>query len=459
MTEQLQPTDLQQLLSENDRDAIRQYCQQSHPERVAGTLQDLEADQAWRILHMLDIEKRADVFTHLDLDVQVDLATGQNRRGMARLLEEMPPDDRADLVQNMDEKLIEEILPLVAKAEREDIRKLVEYEEGTAGAVMSTEYAVLKPHMPIKDALEQVRLQAPQKETIYYIYVIDEDRKLIGFVSLKDLITARAYQRVSDVMHTDVIYANVADDQETIAHQIEKFDLIAIPVVDSHKVLLGIVTHDDAIDIIRQEQTEDMEKLMAIRGHHEALGYLKVSPWDHFKNRAGWIFVLGIFGFISGFIVNRFENVLVEFAVLATFMPMLADTGGNTGSQSATLVIRALALQEISGRDVLRVLFKELRVALPLAFMMSLLAFARLFVFAGRDPMPADYTVFNVGMAVSTAVGLQVVSATLIGAMLPLIAAAFKKDPAVVASPALTTMVDITGLLIYFTTVSTMLGL
>ncbi len=455
----MQTDDLRELLQKDNRKAIREFCRDSHPENVAVLLEQMEPDEAWGVLQMLDIHLRANIFSHLELENQVELATGQTRKNMAALLEEMPPDDRADLVQNLDEKLTDEILPLVAKAEREDIRKLVEYEEGTAGAVMSTEYAVLRPDIPVKDALEQIRVQAPEKETVYYIYVIDENRKLVGFVSLKDLIIARPHLRVQDVMHTDVIYANIKDDQETVAYKIDKFDLIAIPVVDDNNVLLGIVTHDDAIDIIRQEQTEDIEKLMAIRGHHEAMGYLRVSPWEHFKKRSGWIFILGIFGFASGFIVQRFEDVLVQFAVLATFMPMLADTGGNTGSQSATLVIRALALQEIHVSDVFRVLFKELLVSLPLAVLMAILAFSRLFLFAGAEPMPEDYTVWDVGLAVSVALGLQVISATLIGAILPLIAAAFKKDPAVVASPALTTMVDITGLLIYFTTVSLMLGL
>jgi magnesium transporter len=204
------------------------------------------------------------------------------------------------------------------------------------------------------------------------------------------------------------------------------------------------------MDIIRQEQTEDIEKLMAISGQHETTPYLKIPAWRHFRNRSGWIIALGVLGLISGMIVQRYEALLVQFAVLASFMPMLADTGGNTGSQSATLVIRALALREISIRDILRVLFKEFQVAVPLACVMAVLAFGRLIFFADPGMMPSGISLSLVGLAIGVALALQVMTATLIGAMLPLGAAAFKLDPAIVASPALTTIVDITGLLIYF---------
>ncbi len=450
MTNPILIPELRELVAANDLDAIREFCRQTHPGTVAEILTGLDDPEIWQILHALDVRLRADIFAFFDLDRQIELTGGHSRQDMARLIEEMPPDDRADLVGKLDAKVREEILPLVAKAEREDIRKLVAYEEGTAGAVMSTDYAVLRPDITITAAIDHLRLQAPDKETIYYVYVVDEARKLIGFVSLKDLILAKPAQLITNIMHTDVISANVNDDQELVAGLIEKYDLIALPILDSMGAIVGIVTHDDALDIIRQEQTEDVEKLMAIAGHHEPAGYMKTSPWGHFKNRCSWIFLLGILGMISGLIVQRFEGLLMQFAVLATFLPMLADTGGNTGSQSATLVIRALALREISFRDVFRVLLKELQIAIPLAILISVLALARLYIFADPAGLPAGFTIANVAVAVAIALALQVITATLMGAALPLIAVAFKADPAVVASPALTTIVDITGLLIYF---------
>ena len=257
----------------------------------------------------------------------------------------------------------------------------------------------------------------------------------------------------------DLIYALVSDDQEEAAQKIAKYDLIALPVVNDNNVLLGIITHDDAIDIINQEHTEDMEKFMAITGSHETGTYLRTSSWGHFKNRCVWLVALAAMGLISGYIVQNFEGLLLQFAILATFMPMLADTGGNTGSQSATLVVRALALREISPGDIIRVLRKELEVGLPMAILLAGLAFGRVVLFAGGSSKPEGYALSSIGLAIGAALGLQVLTSTLIGALLPLAAAKLKFDPAVVASPALTTIVDITGLFIYFTTAKLLLGI
>lgn len=263
----------------------------------------------------------------------------------------MSPDDRTDLFKQFPEKLRGDVLPALAQAEREDIRRLAAYREGTAGAVMTSDYATLSPDLTAFQAIERLREVAPDKETIYYAYVVDEKRKLIGFVSLKDLIVARRESRVGDIMNDEVVFARVTDDQEEVARKIQKFDLIALPVINGGNAIVGIVTHDDAMDIITQEHTEDLEKFMAIVGTHEDAVYMKNSIWDHFKNRYPWIVALAILGLVSGFIVQSFEDLLMQFTVLAAFMPMLADTGGNTGSQSATLVIRALALKEVSTRD------------------------------------------------------------------------------------------------------------
>ncbi len=450
--------ELRELLAANDEASIRSFCESSHPATVAELLSGLESFEIWRILHMIPVARRAEIFSHFELSQQVELATGENRRDMAKLLEEMDPDERADLVQRLDEQVREELLPLVARAEREDIRRLASYEQGTAGAVMNTDYAVLKADMTVPQALEQVRIQAPRKETIYYIYVIDDQRRLVGFVSIRDLILAKPTQTVGDIMHRDIISVHITDDQEEVVRKIEKYDLLAIPVVNGNNILVGIVTHDDAIHILRQEQQEDVEKLMAIVGKHAAREYLRTPVWTHFRNRAVWIVALAILGLISGLIVQNFKELLVQFTILAAFMPMLADTGGNTGSQSATLVVRALALQEIRLRDVGRVLWKEFRVSILLAALLAIVAFGRVIVFGGGSTNPVGTSIMQIAFAVSVALGLQVVSATLIGALLPLGAARMKWDPAVVASPAVTTIVDITGLLIYFITAKALLG-
>ncbi|MEJ5258678.1 MAG: magnesium transporter [Anaerohalosphaeraceae bacterium] len=450
--------ELRELLASGDTETIRKFCQQNHPGNVAELISGLEPAEIWQVLHLLEPPLRAEIFSFFDLNKQVELATGPSRKDMARLLEEMPPDDRADLVQKLDESLLEEILPLVAKAEREDIRKLVSYEERTAGAVMSTDYAVLRPEMTVAGALEQLRLQAPSKETIYYIYVIDENRKLIGFVSLKDLITAKPTQLVRDIMHTDAIYARVSDDQEVVAKLIEKYDLIAIPIVDENGVLVGIVTHDDAIDIIRQEQTEDLEKLMGIAGTHEVSNYLQTPWWKHFSKRVYWVVGLAALGLVSGMVIHSFETTLMNMLILALYMPMVADTGGNTGSQAATVVVRALALGHLRPKDFFKVIRKEFQISIGIAVLLGLLSFGKVLFLSRSSEIPVGYSLPTIASAIAIALGLQVITATLIGAALPLIVARFKYDPAVVASPALTTIVDITGLVLYFCTAKILLG-
>ncbi len=459
MTNPLLIPELRELAAAGDADTFREFCAQTHPAELADLMGDLEPAEIWRLLHMLPVAERAEIFSHFNLDQQVVLATGENRREMARLLEEMDSDERADLVQRLDEDLREEILPLVAKAEREDIRKLVSYEEGSAGSVMNTDYAVLRPDVTASEALELIRRQAPSKETIYSIYVVDERHRLLGYLSLQDLILARPKQTVADSMHTDVVSVNVSDDQEEVARLIEKYDLLAIPVVSDDNVLVGIVTHDDAMDIVRQEQQEDVEKLMGIIGAHEARTYLRTPAWVHFRNRVVWIVILAALGLVSGAVVHRYEQTLSALIILALYMPMLADTGGNTGSQSATVVIRALALKEISVRDVLRVLAKELTIAVLLGLVLFGLSYGRVLWCSRGASLPAQCTLQMVALAIALALMLQVITATLIGALLPMGAAALRLDPALVASPALTTIVDITGLLIYFTTVKLMLGL
>ncbi len=450
--------DLREIISKRDVKSLRDFCEHSHPALVAEFLSALEPKEIWEVLTLLKPSLRAEIFSHLDLDLQIKLTENLTRQELAQLVTDMSADDRVDFLKKLPEEQREALMPAIAQAEREDIRKLSSYPEGTAGAVMTSEYATLPPHITVQEAIEKLRREAPDKETIYYAYVVDENRRLIGFVSLKNLILAKPNTLIKDIMNTDVIYAYVDEDQEEAARKIQKYDLIALPVVDKNHCLVGIITYDDAMDIITQEHTEDMEKMMAIGGAHEAAVYMKTSALEHFKNRCGWIIFLALLGLISGFIVEKFESVIAQLTILATFMPMLADTGGNTGSQSATLVIRALALREITPKDLPKVLVKELKVSVLLGLTLSTVVLLRVYIYAIHKGLPPNVDFFSVTMAISIALGLQVVSSTLIGAILPLVVAKFKHDPAVVASPALTTIVDITGLFIFFTTAKLLLG-
>jgi len=453
------PTALLEFIKANDEKAIQDFCASLHPASVGEVLGALSSQELWHVLTLLEPRLRAEIFGALDQSLQIEMAETLRRQDLAQIVNHMSADERVDLLKRLPEDKQEALLPALAQAEREDIRRLSSYAEETAGAVMTSDYATLSPDQTVSEALSKLRREAPDKETIYYSYVLDSDRKLVGLVSLKDLILARPDKRIEELMHRDIIYAFVTDDQEDAARKIAKYDLIALPVVNSSKALVGIITHDDAIDIINQEHTEDMEKFMAITGSHETGTYLKTSSWGHFKNRCVWLVALAALGLVSGYIVQNYEGLLIQFAVLATFMPMLADTGGNSGSQSATLVVRALAVREISTGDILKVLWKEFKVAVPLAVMLGVLAFGRVLFFAEGSSRPEGQSLSTIGLAIAAALGLQVLTATMIGALLPLAAAKLKFDPAVVASPALTTIVDITGLFIFFTTAALILGI
>jgi len=441
-----------------DRACIVEGFERAHPGTVAEAVADLEPDEILTALSFVRIPVRAEIFGHLDDRLQVEIARRMPRDDLAPLIAELPPDERVDLLKRMPDEEREAILPAIAQAEREDIRRLAAYPEGTAGAAMTSEYARISPDLTASEAIHTLRREAPNKETIYYAYVVDRARRLLGFVSLKDLILALPETRVELLMHRDVISVRVDETQEEAAQKIQKYDFIALPVVDANDVLVGIITYDDALDILNEEFTEDIEKLMAITGGHEGGVYLRSSVWEHFRHRSGWVLALALLGLVSGFIVHRFEGLLLQFSILATFMPMLVDTGGNTGSQSATLVVRALALREVVPRDAARILFKELQISLLLGALLAGIAFGRVYLF-GDSGLPPGVPLAMVGVAVATALAIQVVFSTLIGACLPLFAAKLRIDPAVVASPALTTIVDITGLMIFFTTAKLILGL
>jgi len=451
--------ELAALLRAGDLEALRLLCEETHPADLADELSQWETEEVWPLLKKLSWPIRAEIISHFDEDLQVDLLSTLKRRDMVLLFTEMPPDDRADLFKVLPEEAQEAVLPGLAQAERDDIRRLASYEEGTAGSVMTSDYATLPADITVEQAFEHLREVAPDRETIYYAYIVDARRKLLGFVSLKDLILARRGTRIRDIMHREVITTRVDVDQELAAREIQKYDLIALPVVSEDDILLGIITHDDALDVITQEQTEDVEKLMAIAGSHEAGSYLRSSPWVHFKNRVGWVVALAAVGLACGQIVIHFSDLLEHYTILAAFMTLLVAAGGNTGSQSATLIIRGLALKEVAPRDILRILFKELRISMMLGSVLAVLALSSVMLFQQRAELPVGATLLMVGLTIAIALGLQVVTATLIGALLPMAAAKLKLDPALVASPALTTAVDVTGLLLYFSIASRLLSL
>ncbi|MGM0461159.1 MAG: magnesium transporter [Fibrobacterota bacterium] len=459
MSETAYKNSIEELFENHQYSQINEYCRGKHPAEIADMLASLEPRKIWEILLLIKSDLRVEIFGYFPLDTQIEITESLNRKALSQIFTDLPADDRADLFKELSEETQNLLLPALAQAERDDVIRLSSYDEGTAGSVMTSEYVALLAHDTVDQALGKLRLQAPNKETIYYAYILDTHRRLMGFVSLKDIILAAPRARVKDIMSHDLVYCHVMDDQEKVARKIQKYDLLALPVVDDKDCLLGIITHDDALDIITQEQTEDIEKLMAISGQHEARAYLKKSIWTHFTDRIGWLVGLAVLSLASGVIIHHFEATLDQLMILALYMPMMADTGGNTGSQSATIIIRALALNEVRTRDFMRVVFKELRISLLLATVLGVLTWGRVHFLSHNVAIPESFSLHIIGFAIALGLAIQVISSTVIGALLPLTASKLKLDPAVVASPALTTTVDITGLLIYFTTAKAVLGI
>ena len=315
---------------------------------------------------------------------------------------------------------------------------------------MSTDFATVIEDMSVKHAIQKLREDSPSKKMIYYIYVVDKNMQMIGFVSLKDLIMAMPNEKVASVLHENFVYATISDDRETVAQQVEKYDLVAIPILNEEKQLVGIVRYDDVMDVIRAEETEDMEKFMGIVSNEETSDYLKSSSFQHFKKRVTWIVGLFIASILSEIIIHKHEALLGRLTVLALYLPMIAGAGGNAGSQAATVVIRAISLGQITLHSWLRVILKEAKVAFWLAFCLFFLAFLKVIILSG-NVIIENHSTYRLAFSIALSLSLQVITSTVVGAALPLIAKYFNGDPAVAASPAITTLVDITGMFIYFT--------
>lgn len=451
--------EIREMLERDDLSALAAAAHDLHPRTVADCISDLEPAERWRVLAALPIDLRAAVVAEFEPEVQDELVSGTSRPEIAAVLERMPPDDRADLVGRLSEQAREELLPLLNKAAREDVRRLLAQEPGTVGAIMNTDFAALRPTMTAAEAVAELRVQAPRKETIYYAYVTDDGGRLVGFVSLKDLILAAPSRLVRDIMHEDVLRVGASDPAEAAAKIVEEYDLIALPVVDADGRIVGIVTHDDLADAVRREVTEDFARIGAVAPPREDETYLSTPARRHFHRRVYWVVGLAAAGLISGMVIHGFEDALTTLVILAFYMPMVADTGGNVGSQAATVVVRALAVGEITPRDWWRVILKEGAVGLMLCLLLGALAFVKVMLLSGGTELPSGFTLGQIAWVISIALAVQTVTSTMVGAGLPVMARSLRLDPAVVSTPALTTIVDITGLLIYFTTAKVLLHL
>lgn len=395
---------------------------------------------------VLNLPDRSYVFSYLSPEIQVELAKVLPRQVLADIIGEMSSDKRADVFKRLDEHQQNALLPALAQAEREDIRLLSSYMEGTAGAIMSSEYATLLPNMSVADAIKMLRSEAPDTETIYFAYVLDEARKLLGVLSLKQLILAQEDQNINELMVTNVLFAKVDADQDDVAKTIARYDLLALPIVDEQGIMVGIVTHDDAMDVAREEATEDFLKVGAVNATSKLS--LKSTPILHlYKNRVFWLVFLVFGSLLSGIGIAHFEDIIAQNIVLVFFLPLLVGSGGNAGSQSSTLMVRALATGDVQFKDWFSLLGRESLVALCLGLTMAL-AVSFLGFYRGDEYVALVLAISMVGI---------VLLGCLIGMSLPFILNKFGFDPASASAPLVTSICDATGVLVYLSIASVIL--
>lgn len=426
---------------------------------VAEFMEERSPEEIIKYLTKLDLEDQGRIFSDFSLELQKKLFFSLDRRTFARIFGHMFSDIRADLYQELSKEEQIELLPYLDKKVREDVIILSAYPPETAGGIMNTDFATIFADMSAYEALAKIRKDAPSKDMIYYIYVVDHSMVMKGLVTLKDLVMHEPQERVQEFLNEFFVYAEVNEDRESVAQKIEKYDLVAIPVLNSLNQLVGIISHEEAIDIIQKEATEDLEKIMGIIPSEGDEDYLGTPSVIHFKKRVVWLVSLAAIGIISGMIINEYQGVLESFIILAMYMPMMAATGGNTGSQAATVVIRSLSLGEMSDKDWAKIIFKEMKISFMLSICVGILTYMKIAFLSFHSIMPETISLNFIGLIISFAIAIQVMTSAIIGAALPLVVRRLGGDPAVVASPAITTIVDITGLLIYFSVASWTLGI
>jgi magnesium transporter len=430
--------EIRSMIAAGDDQGLAEIMNELHPATVAEFAEGLSVEETWELLAHADVGQQAEVFPFFSAEKEVELVEGIGRERMSKLLEAMSHDDRVDLLQRCDETTVDSLLPLIAKADREDIRRLLSYPEGSAGSLMTTDYAMLPPDTTVEEAINLLRRQASQKETIYYIYVVDAERHLIGFVSLRDLILARPSALIRDIMTTDVVTVRAEQDQEEVARQLAKYDFLAMPVVDDQNRIIGIVTHDDVLDVLEDEASEDLART----GAAEPLGrpYFAVSVLQLLRSRVIWLLLLAFAATLTVNVLSYFEEVLNQIVSLSLFIPLLIGVGGNAGAQSATTIVRAMAIDDVRSTDLMRVTFREARVGFLLGTTLAVLALGVVWLFFGRD------------LAVIVSLSLVAICtlASLVGSLMPILADRVGVDPAVVSAPFVTTVVDASGLVVYF---------
>ncbi|MBE5039190.1 magnesium transporter [Ructibacterium gallinarum] len=437
------------LLHEKKFGSLRAILDILNPADIALIFAEVEETDLPLLFRLLPKEAAAEVFVEMDNDQQEFLISAFSDTELKEVLDELYVDDAVDLIEEMPASVVKRILRYTDPETRKSINQLLQYPKDSAGSIMTIEYVDLKKHMTVAQSFDRIRKTGVDKETIYTCYVTDQNRKLIGLVSVKDLLLAESDQVIDDIMETNIIYVRTLDDQEDVARMFDKYGFLAIPVVDREERLVGIVTVDDAIDVLQKENTEDISKMGAVIPSEET--YLKTPVWRHAKNRIFWLLFLMLSATLTGSIIQHYEEAFVTIPILVAFVPMLMDTGGNCGSQSSTMIIRGLALDEIRFKDFFRVLFKEFRVAILVGIVLAVVNGLRVFLmYQGNQEVLSHMTLMQLATVSGLSLIGTVVLAKCLGCILPMAAKKCKMDPALMASPLLTTILDTCSVFLFF---------
>ncbi len=440
---------IENLIEEKKYAEIKQILNKMNDYDIAEIFEDLPTTEQLKIFRLLQKDIAADVFSYMETDTQSKLITLLSEKEAVDIINDMASDDAADLMDEIPANVVSRLLNKVDPEARRDINGLLNYPDDSAGSIMTTEYMDLKEENTIEDAIKKIKREYDDKETIDICFVTDKSRKLIGTVKLKDLVLNDEDKLIKEIMDDDIMSVNTLMDQEKVAQIIQDYDLTSIPVVDSENKLVGIITIDDVIDIIEEEATEDIEKMAAITPTEKP--YLKLNVLDLYKSRIPWLLLLMISATFTGKIIQHYEAALASYVVLTSFIPMLMDTGGNAGGQSSVTIIRGLSLNDIEYKDTLKVIWKEIRVAVLAGLTLAVANFAKLLLI--------DKVTASVALVVCLTLIVTVIIAKIIGCSLPILAKKIGFDPAVMASPFITTIVDAISLIVYFQIATHLLGL
>ena len=435
------------MLEEKKYATLREVLVTMNPADIAALFSDLQDQKISLLFRLLPKELAAETFIEMESDDQQLLIQGFSDNELKEVLDELYVDDAADLVEEMPANVVRRILRQADPEMRRSINQILQYPENSAGSLMTTEYVSLRPNMTVGESILRIRRQGVDKETIYTCYVT-KDRKLLGLITVKDLLLAEDDETlINEIMLTNLISVTTHTDQEEVAQMFNKYNFLALPVVDKENRMVGIVTFDDAMDVMEEETTEDIELMSGMLPSERT--YLKSSIWELFKNRIPWLMLLMLSATFTGLIITSFEEALAAQVALTAFIPMLMGTGGNSGSQSSVTVIRALSLNELHFSDLPKVLWKEIRTSVVCGVVLALFCFGKIWL-VDRIIMGNDQITFMVNVVVCLALLVTVITAKIVGAVLPMAAKAIKLDPAVMASPFITTIVDALSLLVYF---------